>query len=172
MVWRHGKNTQFKVLCQGAKWAKWRWSVIFCCFLFSFFYIEHMLFFKGQLSNLYKLDKIANINTGWVLALFFFPSMFFSPSSCFKTLFCLVNPLPEFFRDGNSETKWLHQGYQGQVCVMVFDSTSIHWANTNSIHLLQKILMQLLKRHFSSMFCKDLNICFNNAVSFKNWIFF
>lgn len=147
-------------LCQGAKWTKWRWSVIFCCF----FDIRHLLFFRGQLSNLDKLDKIAKLNTREFLQCF---KKVFFPLPRFRPLFCLVNPLPKFFCDDNSETQRLHQGYQGQGCVMVFDCTAFHRANTNSTHLLHKALVLLLKQHFSSMFCKDSNIYFRNAVSFN-----
>lgn len=136
----------------------------------AFFDIRHMLFFRGQLSNLDKLDKIAKLNTREFLQCFK-KQLFFFPLPRFRPLFCLVNPLPKVFCDGNSETQRLHQGYQGQGCVMVFDCTAFHWANTNSTHLLHKALVLLLKQHFSSMFCKDSNIYFHNAVSFNKWIF-
>lgn len=87
MVWRHGKNTQFRVLRQEAKWTKWRWSVIFCCFLT----LSICFFLRGQQSNLDKLDKIAKVNTGRGLVMFLSLSFSFP-----QTLFCLVNPLPGF----------------------------------------------------------------------------
>lgn len=60
------------------------------------FDIKHMLFFlRGQLSNLDKLDKIAKVNIGRGLVMFLSLSFSF-PQSHFQTLFCLVNPLPEF----------------------------------------------------------------------------
>lgn len=92
MVWRHGKNTQFRVLRQGAKWTKWRWSVIFCCFLtlsICFFSKRSAKQFRqiGQNCKGKHRERSRNVS----FTLFFFPSVSF-----FETVFCLVNPLPEF----------------------------------------------------------------------------
>lgn len=145
MVWRHGKNTQFRVLSQGAKWTKWRWSVIFCCFLtlsICFFFL------RGQLSNLDKLDKIAKVNTGRGLVMFL--SLAFSfPQSRFQTLFCLVNPLPEFSVMVTVRQNDSVKAIGGQGCVMLFDCATIHRAKPNSALLPWKILTGLLKRHCS-----------------------
>lgn len=108
MVWRHGKNTQFSDLSQGAEWTKLRWSVIFCCFLT----LSICFFFRrGQLSNLDKLGKIAKINTRKGLVVF--RSLPFSSlCSHLQTLFCLVNPLPGFSVTVTVSPKRLRRGYR------------------------------------------------------------
>lgn len=111
MVWRHGKNTQFRVLSQGAKWAKWRWSVIFCCFLTLSICFFFFFFLRGQLSNLDKLDKIAKVNTGRGLVMFLSLAFFF-PSVSLSDIILFSKSLTWIFCDGNSETKRLRQGYR------------------------------------------------------------
>ena len=146
MVWRHGKNTQFRVLRQGAKWTKWRWSVIFCCFLtlsICFFSKRSAKQFRqiGQNCKGKHRERSRNVS----FTLFFFPSVSFSDTVLFS------KSLTWIFCDGNSETKRLRQGYQGQGCVMVFDCTTIHQANSNYTPLPSKTLTQLLWLHCSSV---------------------
>ena len=94
------------------------------------FDIKHMLFFlRGQLSNLDKLDKIAKVNIGRGLVMFLSLSFTF-PQSHSQTMFCLVNPLPEFSVTVTVRQNDSVRAIRGQT-VMVFDCITVQQANAN-----------------------------------------
>lgn len=79
-----------------------------------------------------------------------FLSLAFSfPQSLFQTLFCLVNPLPEFSVMVTVRQNDSVKAIGGQGCVMLFDCTTIHRAKPNSAPLPWKILTGLLQLHCS-----------------------
>lgn len=71
------------------------------------------------------------------------------PQSHLQTLFCLVNPLPEFSVMVTVRQNDSVKAIGGQSCVMLFDCSMMHRAKPDSAPLSWKILIGLLELHCS-----------------------
>lgn len=133
MVRRHGKNTQFSDLSQGAKWTKWRWSVIFCCFLtlsICFFSERSAKQFRQIGQNCKGKHRERSRNVSFTL--------FFFRWASFSDIILFSKSLTWFFCDGNSETKRLQRGYRR--ALLHYYSLIIHYKS-----LPRNILIEILK---------------------------